>query len=301
MPEMDARRLRMLHAVSLRGSVTAAAASLNVSPSAVSQQLALLEREAGCDLVERAGRGITLTLAGHALAIEAERVLHALDRAEAAVAAARHGVSGTVRVGAFPSAAGAIAAPAAGRAQLAHPGLRVEIHEGEDGASLLDLRLTALDIVISQEYDHVPVNLPEGLTVQRIAADPLHLVVPAKGPLARLRGLAVGELREAPWVAAPPDSPCGRSTRQACRNAGFEPDIRHQALDFALTLDVVAAGLAVALVPGLGLRYRPAGVRSDPVRPVLQRTIYAVARSAGVGPQRPAVAAVLAELAAASI
>jgi DNA-binding transcriptional LysR family regulator len=104
MVELDARRLRVLHTVALRGGVTAAAASLHVSPSAVSQQLAQLEREAGCDLVERAGRGICLTPAGEALAVHAEQVLHALDRAEAAVAAARSGVAGTVRVGMFPSA-----------------------------------------------------------------------------------------------------------------------------------------------------------------------------------------------------
>ncbi|MGC9669997.1 LysR family transcriptional regulator [Planosporangium sp. 12N6] len=292
--ELDARRLRVLHTVALRGSVTAAAASLHISPSAISQQLAQLEREAGCDLVERAGRGIRLTPAGQALAAHAEQVLHALDRAAAAVAAARTGVAGTVWVGTFPSA-GVFVAPAAVRAQQRHPALDVRVTEAEDEASLLDLRLTALDVVVMQEYDHVPVTLPPGVTAQTVAHDPLYLVTPATGPLAGRAPLS--DLRDAPWIAPGPDTPCGRATRQACRDAGFEPDIRHTALDFALILDMVAAGLGVALIPALGLRTLPTGVRAAPTCvPALKRTIFAVTRTVGVGQQRPAVAALLTEL-----
>nr|WP_240947872.1 LysR family transcriptional regulator [Planosporangium mesophilum] len=295
---MDARRLRVLHTVALRGGVTAAAASLHVSPSAVSQQLAQLEREAGCDLVERVGRGICLTPAGQALAVHAEQVLHALDRAGAAVAAARTGVAGTVRVGTFATA-GAFVAPAVARARRRHPALDLRVTEGEDESTLLDLRLTLLDVVVMQEYDHVPVTLPSGLTARPVADDPLYVVTPATGPLSgrvRLR-----DLRDAPWIAPAPATPGGRVTRQACRDAGFEPEIRHTAIDVALVLDLVAAGLGVALVPALVLRHGvPAGVRTGPTwDPPLKRTISAVVRTAGGGPQRPAVAAFLAELAAA--
>ncbi len=294
MMDLDPRRLLVLHAVALRGGVTAAAESLRISPSAVSQQLAQLEREAGCDLVERAGRGISLTPAGRALAARAEEVLHALDRAAAAVDTARSGVSGTVLVGAIPSAAGALVGPAAARAHARHPALDVRISEGEDDASLVELRLTALDMVVMQEYDHVPVRLPAGLAVTRLAVDPLCLVTPATGPWAGAGPLA--DLHTAPWVASAPDTPCGRATRQACRDAGFEPDIRHTAIDFAMTVDLVEAGLGVALVPEMGLRRPPAGIRIVPTEPPLRRTIFAVTRSAGVGALRPAVAALLGEL-----
>src|SRR4051794_11018012 len=111
--DLDARRLRVLHEVSLRGSVTAAANVLHVTPSAVSQQLAQLEREAGCDLLERAGRGIVLPPAGTTLAQHAEVVVRALENGEAGLAPARSDVVGAVRVGSFPSAAGLLAAPAA--------------------------------------------------------------------------------------------------------------------------------------------------------------------------------------------
>ncbi len=288
--DLDARRLRVLHTVAMRGSVTAAAATLCVSPSAISQQLAQLEREAGCDLVERAGRGIVLTPAGQALARHAEDVIHALDRAADAVAVAQQGVSGLVQVGALPSAGGAILAPAVARASAKHPGLDVRIRESEDDQSLVDLRLTELDMVIMQEYTHVPVTLPAGVVAHHVADQPLYLVTPP-----RLAHVAtVGELRDEPWIAAGPATPCGRSTRQACRDAGFEPDVRHVALDFGFQLDMVAAGLGVALVPELGLRHVPAGVRTRPTP--IRRKIFAVVRETSVGAQRPAVSALLTEL-----
>ncbi|MDX6739637.1 LysR family transcriptional regulator [Actinocorallia sp. A-T 12471] len=291
--ELDARRLRVLHTVAVRGGVTAAAETLCVSPSAVSQQLALLEREAGCDLVERVGRGIALTPAGQALALAAEEVARALDRAEAAVAAARKGISGTVRVGAFPSAARALVGPAVTRTLRRHPGLDVRVNEGEDVRTLGDLRLAALDVVIAQEYDHVPVDFPSGLSRRAVLRDPLHLCVPASGAYAKASSLE--ELRDAPWIAAAPGTPCGDSTRQACHDVGFSPDVRHTVMDFGLALDLVAEGLGVALIPELGLRDMPDGVVT--ARTAQARTIYALTRAPGVGPVRPAVAAFLAELA----
>jgi DNA-binding transcriptional LysR family regulator len=296
MPELDARRLRVLHAVAVRGSVTAAAEALQVSASAISQQLAQLEREAKCDLIERAGRGIALTPAGVALAAQAEHVLRELDRAQAVVAAARGAVSGVVRVGSMPSVAGAHVGPATARAHASHPGLDVRICEREDGQALIDLRLANLDVVILQEYDHVPITLPPGLDVTPMLIDPMHLITPAIGPLRDLGPAPLSALRDAPWIAAAHDTPCGRSTRQACRDAGFEPDIRHTAIDFAMIVDLVAAGLGIALIPLLGLRYRPDNICVHRMDPASMRTIFAVSRSAGVGPQRPAIAALLAEL-----
>jgi DNA-binding transcriptional LysR family regulator len=292
--ELDARRLRVLHEVRLRGSVTGAAAALRVTPSAVSQQLAQLAREAGCDLIERSGRGIVLTPAGHTLAGHAEAVIQALDDAEAGMAAARRSVVGTVRVGSFPSAAGAIVAPAAARARRLHPELDVRIVDVEDDPGLIELRSTALDVLVMQEYDHVPWTLPDGLERHYLAVDPLYVLSP------RGWGCSTGrlaDLADRPWVASHVESPCGRSTAQACRDAGFEPDIRHRALDFLLTADLVAAGLGVALLPELGLRYVPETVDIHALdQPRLKRTIYATTRSAGVGPRRPAVEAFLDQL-----
>ena len=292
--DLDARRLRVLHEVSLRGSVTAAAGVLHVTPSAVSQQLAQLEREAGCDLLERSGRGIVLTPAGTTLAQHAETVLRALEGAEAGLAVARTSVAGTVRVGSFPSAAGVLAAPAAARLHRRHPEVDVRITEVEDEAGLVELRSTALDVLIVQEYDHVPWQPPDGVERHRLAADPLYLVAPRAWHRAPRR---LADFADVPWVASHARTPCGKATLQACRDAGFEPDIRHGAIDFGLLLDLVAAGLGAALIPGLGLRHAPRAVVATPLtRPSLKRTIFAATRAAGIGPRRPAIDAFLAEL-----
>ncbi|HEY3715842.1 MAG TPA: LysR family transcriptional regulator [Jatrophihabitantaceae bacterium] len=290
----DARRLRVLHEVNLRGSVNAAAAVLHVTPSAVSQQLAQLEREAGCDLLERSGRGVVLTQAGTALARHAEDVMRALEGASAGLAAARELVVGTVRVGSFPSAAGALVAPAAARARQRHPDLDVRVAEVEDDLGLVDLRSTALDVLIVQEYDHVPWQPPDGIERHRLGADPLYVVTPRAWDCGTGR---LADLAERSWVASHAGTPCGRPTRQARRDAGFEPDIRHRALEFALLLDLVAAELGVALIAGLGLRHVPDEVAVTPLdRPGLKRTIFAATRAAGPGPRRPAIDALLTEL-----
>jgi DNA-binding transcriptional LysR family regulator len=292
--DLDARRLRVLHEVSLRGSVTAAATVLRVTPSAVSQQLAQLEREAGCDLLERSGRGVVLTHAGSALARHAEDVMRALEGAEAGLAAARNAVVGTVRVGSFPSAAGALVAPAAAHARRRHPDLDIRVAEVEDYPGMTDLRSAALDVLIVQEYDHVPWQPPDGIERHRLGSDPMHIVTPRAWSHSTGR---LADMADLPWVASHANTPCGRATLQACRDAGFEPDIRHRALEFALLLDLVAAELGVALIAGLGLRHVPRAVDVTPLeRPRLKRTIFAATRAAGVGPRRPAIEAFLAEL-----
>lgn len=292
--DLDVRRLRVLHEVALRGSVTAAAAALHVTPSAVSQQLVQLSREAGHELVERAGRGIVLTPAGQVLASHAKDVLGAVEQAVAGLAALHHRVSGTVRVGAFASAAGALVAPAAARARAKHPELDVRVIEAEDQQSRLDLRSGTLDVVVLQEYDHVPAPLVDDLDRHPVTTDPMHLVTPVGW---RRHTGRLSELQDVPWIASAEHTPCLRSTLHACRLAGFEPDIRHRSVDFALTLDLVAAGLGAALVPELALRHVPPGVHVQPLaEPVTERRIFAVTRALGGAAQRPAVAALLAEL-----
>ncbi|MEV4808864.1 LysR family transcriptional regulator [Micromonospora avicenniae] len=295
--DLDVRRLRVLYEVALRGGITAAAAALHVTPSAVSQQLGQLAREAGSELLERSGRGVVLTPAGHVLADHAKRIIGAVEQAQAGLAALRRDVNGTVRVGAFPSAAGALVAPAAARALARYPDLDIRVVEAEDQQSRLDLRSGTLDVIVLQEYDHVPTPLASDLDRHSIAHDPMHLITPVGWGS---RSGRLGDLRDARWIASAEGTPCLRSTLHACRLAGFEPDIRHRAIDFALTLDLVDAGLGAALVPGLALRNVPSGVHIEPLSdPVTERRIFAVTRSRGAGPRRPAVDAFLAELTAA--
>ncbi len=292
--DLDVRRLRVLHEVALRGGVTAAATALHVSPSAVSQQLGQLAREAGCDLLERSGRGVVLTAAGQVLAAHAGRILGSVEQAVAGLAAIQREVGGTVRVGSFPSAAGHLVAPAAARAIAGHPDLDVRVIEAEDEQSQLDLRSGTLDVAVLQEYDHVPRPLAADLDRHPITTDPMHLITPKSWDRATTR---LADLADVAWVASHANTPCGRSTLHACRLAGFEPDIRHRAIDFALTLDLVAAGLGAALVPAMALRHVPESIAVQRLAdPVTERRIFAVTRPSGDGPRRPAVTALLTEL-----
>jgi len=292
--DLDARRLKVLHEVALRGSVTAAAAVLYISPSAVSQQLALLAREAGCELVTRHGRGVVLTPAGEVLARHAGGILASLDGAAAGVAAASHQVNGVVRVGSFPSAAGAVVAPAAAAAMASEPDLDIRITECEDEPGLLDLRSGLLDVMLLQVYDHVPKPLPNDLDEHPLLTDPMFLLTPASWDH---RGSRLADLAGAVWVASHLSTPCGQATLQACRDAGFEPDIRHRAIDFALTITLVAAGLGAALVPSMALSAVPSTVRCRRLTdPGTSRRIFAVTRAGGDGPVRPAIAALLTEM-----
>ncbi|RIJ77371.1 LysR family transcriptional regulator [Nakamurella silvestris] len=292
--DLDARRLKVLHEVSLRGSVTAAAAVLYISPSAVSQQLALLAKEAGCELVARNGRGVVLTPAGEVLARHAAAILASLDRAAAAVAAASQQVNGLVRVGSFPSAAGAVVAPAAAAAMAAEPSLDIRITESEDEPSLLDLRSGLLDVVLLQVYDHVPKPLPADLDEHPLFTDPMFLLTPTSWGCT---GSSLADLADAVWVASYLSTPCGQSTLQACRDVGFEPDIRHRAIDFGLTIEMVAAGLGAALIPSMALPVVPEAVRFCRLTdPETSRRIFAVTRAQGAGPLRPAISALLDEM-----
>jgi DNA-binding transcriptional LysR family regulator len=174
------------------------------------------------------------------------------------------------------------------------PDLDVRITEAEDEQSQLDLRSGTLDIAILQEYDHVPRPLPADLDRHDIASDPMHLITPKAWGRSTDR---LAELADVAWVCSAANTPCGRSTLHACRLAGFEPDIRHRAIDFALTLDLVAAGLGAALVPGMALRNAPETIAVQRLRePVTERRIFAVTRPSGPGPRRPAIEAVLTEL-----
>ncbi|GIF15988.1 LysR family transcriptional regulator [Actinoplanes teichomyceticus] len=291
MVEFDLRRLRFLRELQERGTLGAVAAALGYSPSAVSQQLAVLEREAGARLFERAGRGVRLTDAGALLAGHARVLLATAEAASADLAALHDEVRGTVRVGGLQSAARRLLVPAVARMLAEHPRVRVEVRELELEQALPELRLGAVDLIVSDEYDGHPRPRPDGLVFEVVFREPLRLVLPAAHPLAEDGGpVPIAGLRAAVWAASSEGTGHHAMVVGTCRAlGGYEPDLRHLAYDAEVQLELVRSTGAVALLPCLSLPGAdPALAVRDVAEARVGRRLVVVTRQ---GPQAPALAA----------
>jgi DNA-binding transcriptional LysR family regulator len=287
---LDVRRLRVLRELAERGTVAATAQALSFTPSAVSQQLSALEREAGVVLLEREGRRLALTDAGRTLVAHADTVLAQLERAEADLHAGASEVSGTLRVAAFSSFARSVL-PGVAAAMLAHERLDVHVRDAEPQDSLPLLRLGELDVVIAQRFPYVPRELGPAFGVVELFEDPLHL---ATGPGHHDVPPRFAALAERPWVAGHPGTACHEVVVHACHAAGHEPRIVGFSNDFAVVAALVARGVGIALIPQIAHDQAPPAVTLRPLDPPLSRQVLAVVRAGAE--RRPAVAALLSEL-----
>ena len=288
---LDVGRLRLLREVGLRGSIAGAARAVGLTPSAVSQQLALLERETGAALVDRSSRGVVLTGAGHALSVRAGEVLDLLGTARADLERLAGSVGGPVAVASVASAAATVVSAAVTELRTHRPGIEVTVTSAEPERGLGLLLAGDVDLAIVDEYDYVPLALPEHALVRELCTEPLVVVRP-RG--ARLRTVAsIAELADVAWVMPPEDAACGRAVRAACRTAGFEPRVRWQTDDMLLLVRAVADGHGVAVLPRRSVADDAAAVQVQPLRePALTRRLLAVARASVA--DRPVVAEVLA-------
>lgn len=260
---MDVRRLRMLLELGQRGTVTAVAEALGYTPSAVSQQLAVLEREAGVVLLARAGRKVSLTPAGTVLAGYAQSVLATLEEASSALAATRASLTGQLRIGAFPSAARTILPPVLVALARDHPGLELTLTELDPAAVPDALRSGALDAAVTASYDYVPDAPDPAIDSEPLLEETVYLAVPAGAGDSGDASIAGHGGR--PWIAGTPGTACHDMLVRACQASGFTPRIRHYADDFGTVLALVAAGQGVSLVPELGVAHHPPGVALIPL------------------------------------
>ena len=292
---LDVRRLRLLRELAHRGTIIAVAQALAFTPSAVSQQLSALEREAGLPLLERSGRRVVLTPAGWNLVRHAEVVLEQLERAAAELAGARQGLTGPLRIGTFPSAGHTMIPAALTALARQHPGLEPMVSEIDPAGVADALRAGELEIALIHEYDFVAGRPEPGLDTEALCTEAMYLASAAPlppGPPAGAGASAISRCRDAPWITATPGTMCHQMTVHACQAAGFTPHTRHQVDDFATTLALVAAGQGVALVPQLGLASPAAGVLLTQV-PLQRRTSIAYRSGAGGHPAVTAVTAAL--------
>jgi DNA-binding transcriptional LysR family regulator len=307
---IDVRRLRVLRALADHGTVAAAAQALHLTPSAVSQQLAALEREVGQPVAERRGRGLVLTGAADVLLDHAHALFAQLERAEADVAAHARGELGTVVVGAFPTALASIAAPAAEALAATQPRLGLELLDVESPHCFAALAEEAIDVAISMQSASAPAPGDPRFARRPLLDDPLDAVLPAGHPLAGRSAIALEALADETWVGPSPATSCLEVTLAGCAAAGFTPRLVHRTNDFTTLMTFVSAGLGVALVPRLAQGRVPDGVavvalrgtpparrvfaatrRGSEARPTVAAVLDALGDAAAVAAPRPAVAA----------
>ncbi len=290
---LDVRRLRLLRELSLRGTIAAVAEALAYTPSAVSQQLSTLEREAGVPLLERTGRRVRLTPAGQKLVAHAEAVLERLEQAAGELAASCHEVAGRVRIGIFPTAARALLPDALTSLAGRHPALEPMVSEIDPADVAPALRAGELDVALVHEYDFVPSPVEPGLATEPLCDETMYLAATTLPHVDLADGAAaLGHWRDAAWITATPGTLCHTMTLRACHGAGFTPHVRHQVDEFATVLELVAAGHGVAMVPQLAVTDAPPNLSLVRL-PLHRRTLIAVRSGAGAHPAVAAVAAAL--------
>jgi DNA-binding transcriptional LysR family regulator len=300
---LDIRRLRMLHEFAARGSIARTADALGYTPSAVSQQLAVLEREAGTALLDRTARSAGLTDAGRRLAIHAERILAAVEAAEADLSARAAQPSGRVVVTAFPSAAVAFA-PALARSLREHPQLSLLLREAAPEEGLQLVRSGEVEVAIVDDWtgrlsaDLATIDPGHGvLSYYHLVRDPLVRVVARDHEAANPdRPVDLRALRNEPWLAAPSSEPSRQAADRLLAGVGLTPPVPSEFEGLGTVANLVARGLGIAIMPRLavGAYERRVVIRELPAAVDLSRDIFAVVRTASV--QRPSVAVIVSAL-----
>ena len=269
----DLRLLTVLREVALRGSFSAAAESLSYTQPAVSQQIARLEKQVGVKLIEREPRGIRLTPAGEVLVRHTERILAQLAEADEELLDVAAQARGRLRIGSFATAAGTIVPRAVASFRKLRPAVEVDIALLDPHESIPALRRGDIEIAITEEGGFDGEVDTSGLEIEHLLDDHMWVSLPADHPLATRRAIELADLRDEDWMFACLSGTCADSNvvLRACQDAGFQPRIAYQSDDYFAIQGLVASGMGVALIPGLGL----ASTRDDvTVRPVKGRPPY---------------------------
>lgn len=294
---LDVRRMRVLREVALQGSFSAAAESLSFTQSAVSQQIAALEREAGAVLVQRSARGVRLTEAGEAVVRHAEAILARLAEAEEELEAIAGLHGGRLRMAAFESAGSTLMPPAIACFRERHPAVELSLTLGDPEVTVPQLKCGEIDLALT--FGSTTKLKLEGVELMHMLEDPMYLVLPADHRLARKRHPRLADLVDEAWIGGSADCECNRLISRACVASGYDLRIAFETDDYNAVQGFVAAGVGVSLVAELGLT----SVRDDIVirsvgRDTPVRHIFAATLSDGY--RSPAVAAmpgILAEVA----
>jgi DNA-binding transcriptional LysR family regulator len=298
---LDVRRLRVLREVASHGSFSAAAEALSYTQSAVSQQIAALEREAGAQLVERSARGIKLTDPGRALVVHADAILARLADAEEELHAINGLRGGRLRIAAFPSACATLMPLAVATFRQRHPGVDLSLCPADPDASLPLLRAGEVDVAVSVESTiGEPRTDAADLDCETLLDDPMYIMLPRDHPLAGRARLKLSDLADEQWmIGTTANCPDTSIFLRACRVAGFEPRVAFSLDDYNAIQGFVAAGMGVSFIPDLALL----NVRDDLVirsfgtgRPPFRRIVALTLAGSYRSPAKQAMLDVLAEV-----
>ena len=274
---LDVRRLRLLRELQLRGTLAAVAEALHQSPSSVSQQLTQLEKEVGVELLRKVGRKVQLTPQAEILVAHTAAILDRLEKAESDLAASLDEATGTVRIAAFQSVVLALIPSALQVLAREHPKLRVTITQAEPERALRETWTRDFDLVVAEQYPgHAAPWHPELDSVD-LTTDAIRLALPPEEhPLGGIR--SIEDARDAPWVMEPVGAASRHWAEQACRQSGYEPDVRYETADLQAHIRLVATGNAVALTPDLLWQGADPSVRLVNLADAPRRTIFTSAR-----------------------
>lgn len=291
---MDFLRLRTLRELARRGTMAAVADALSISSSAVSQQIGQLEDEIGTALVERRGRGVQLTPAGHRLVVHADRIFGIVEEAKTDIAELRNVVAGDLRIAAQPSAASSFIPSAMRQLAIDHPRLDITVTTMGPVEALAALRAWQADILVIDDISIDPHALDDAVDTQFLCQDELYVLLPLGHRLAGEAAISLGQLKDDHWALTVAASPYSRVIRQECNAAGFEPVINGFSDNFEVVLALVEAACSISVMPGLALRNFAGTLIAKPLAPRIQRGIYGVTRQSEG--RNPKIAAVLDQL-----
>jgi molybdate transport repressor ModE-like protein len=292
---LDVKRLRILREVASRGSFSAAAEQLYLSQSAVSQQIATLEREVGMPLLERTNGGPRLTAAGESLVGHADAVIARLEEAERELSAIAGLEGGRLRLASFPSASATLVTGGLSRFRSRFPGIELQFSEYEPEDSLPLLRRGEIDLAVVFDYPAIPAEPERDVELVLLLTEAMHVALPRTHRLAAADAIRLDELSDEAWLCGTRPSSCAEIVILACRQAGFEPRTDLEADDYSVQQGFVAGGLGVTLLPDLALASLRPDVVVRPVEPEApKRRVWAAIRSAGA--RSPAVDAMVSEL-----
>ena len=276
---MDLGRLRALHAVSVHGSVNAAAAVLGYTPSAISQQLAKLERETRTTLLERRGRGIALTDAAQALAQTAATVLALVEQAEVQLEEQRGQAVGQIVLGAFPTACRGVLPEVVTTLTADFPELDVHVVEIDPPNAVAAVQRGEIDVAVVHDWDNAPLHVPDELDHAPIGADIADVLVPAAHRLAGHLSVQPSDLLDERWLSQPPGSICHEWLIRTFQGSGRVPTVAYRIAEYQSQFEFLRAGIGVALMPRLGRAPLPDGIVALPLSPAPTRRLFSVWRA----------------------